>query len=353
MRKTKDCVVIDRGGIVENRHEVHAAVTDANGKLLYAVGDPSRMTLARSAAKPAQALAILESGGFYQFGFEDADLALMCASHNSEDRHVTRTLAMLAKVDAEEGDLRCGGHPALSNSVNRAWTKRDYTPTAVCSNCSGKHVGMLAGARAIGAELTDYHLPTHPIQLRVKRVVGELCGLDTGTPEWAIDGCNLPAPAFPLHYLAKIYAIFAAGADGFENDATRSERTKALGHIFQAMVQHPEMVAGEGRFCTRLMQVFQGALIGKLGADGCYGIGIRESEETRRLGVKGAIGFSVKIEDGNIGILYSAVVEILRQLQIGTPEMFQELADFHHPKIVNTVGVVTGHTSHDFAVRPA
>ena len=57
-----DFVVTYRGGIVENRHAVHAAVVDAMGKLLYTVGDASRMTLARSAAKPAQALAIMETG---------------------------------------------------------------------------------------------------------------------------------------------------------------------------------------------------------------------------------------------------------------------------------------------------
>lgn len=338
---------------MENQHEVHAAVTDANGKLLYAVGDPSRITLARSAAKPAQALAILETGGFEQFGFDDADLALMCASHSSEERHITRAIAMLAKVHAEERDLRCGGHTALSRSVNRAWIKEDYTPTAVCSNCSGKHIGMLAGTKAIGAELAEYHLLTHPLQLRVKRVVEELCGLDTGISEWGIDGCNLPAPAFPLHCLGRIYAIFAGAADDIERDTTPSERTKALARIFKAMSRYPDMVGGEGRFCTRLMQVFRGSLIGKLGADGCYGIGMRASEETKRLGASGAIGISVKIEDGNVEILYSAVVEIFQQLQIGAPDVLQKLADFHRREFLNTVGVITGHTSHNFTVRHA
>ena len=62
MQKTQDYVVTYRGEVVENRHQVHAAITDATGKLLYAVGDPTRITLARSAAKPAQALAVLETG---------------------------------------------------------------------------------------------------------------------------------------------------------------------------------------------------------------------------------------------------------------------------------------------------
>jgi L-asparaginase II len=152
-----------RGDAVENSHIAHVAVVDAQGRLLYAFGDPARMTLARSAAKPAQALAVLETGALERFGFEDADLALMCGSHNSEERHIERTRQMLAKAQASEADMRCGGHPPLSDAVYRSWIKRDFTPTAVCSNCSGKHAGMLAAAQAIGVAKADYHLPGHPL----------------------------------------------------------------------------------------------------------------------------------------------------------------------------------------------
>jgi L-asparaginase II len=128
---------------------------------------------------------------------------------------------------------------------------------------------------------------------------------------WGVDGCNLPALAIPLHCIGRIYAIIAASADQMEMDAPGSARTQVLSRIFHAMAQYPELVGGEGRFCTVLMHAYQGRLIGKLGADGCYGIGIRASEETARLGATGAIGISVKIEDGDIPVLYSAILEIL------------------------------------------
>lgn len=353
MTKTQDHVSTDRGGVIENRHLIHAAIVDAQGTLLYSVGDPSRITLVRSTAKPAQALAILETGAPKQFGFDDADLALMCASHNGEDRHISRALAMLAKVDAREQDLRCGGHAALSATVNKAWIKNDYTPTEICNNCSGKHVGMLGGSKAIGAAIADYHLPTHPIQRRVKRVVEELCGLETDGCQWAVDGCNLPAPAFPLHYLGKMYATLAAAADSVAVDCSAFPRERDLSRIFHAMTQYPELVGGEGRFCTALMEAYGGSLVGKLGADGCYGLGIRASEGTNRVGAAGAIGIAVKVEDGNIGILYAAVMEILEQLQIGTRDARRRLAEFHRPVITNSAGVVTGRTSHEFVVKPA
>lgn len=72
-----DYIVTDRGGIVENRYSVHCAVVDQTGRILYTCGDPNRLTLARSAAKPAQALAVLEIEGFDKYGYDDVDLALI------------------------------------------------------------------------------------------------------------------------------------------------------------------------------------------------------------------------------------------------------------------------------------
>ncbi|AOJ77955.1 asparaginase [Burkholderia ubonensis] len=347
-------VVTYRGNAIENTHAAHVAVVDAQGRLLYRLGDPFRMTLARSAAKPAQALSVLETGGPDRFGFDEADLALMCASHSSEDRHVERTRAMLAKVHAQESDLRCGGHAPLSDAVLRSWIRRDYTPTGVCSNCSGKHVGMLAGAQAIGAAIADYHLPDHPMQVRVKRAVAEACGLRDDEVEWAIDGCNLPTPAFPLDRLARLYASLADSADAVEaGSVATTDRVRALARIHRAMTAHPELVAGDGRYCTVLMNAFEGQVVGKLGADACYGLGVRACARTRELGAQGALGISVKIEDGNIDVLYMVVSELLERLRIGTAAQREQLAAFHRPPMPNTQGVETGHARFPFELQPA
>ncbi|KWB13595.1 asparaginase [Burkholderia cepacia] len=354
MDTQRAAVVTYRGKAIENTHLADVAVVDARGRLLARFGDPFRMTLARSAAKPAQALSVIETGAPERFGFDDADIALMCASHSSEDRHIERTRAMLAKVGAQESDLRCGGHPPLSDAVYRAWIKRDYTPTGVCSNCSGKHVGMLAGAQAIGAAIADYHLPEHPMQMRVKQVMADACGLRDDEVGWAIDGCNLPTPAFPLDRLARLYASLADGADTVEagGDAI-SDRVRALARIHRAMTAYPELVAGDGRYCTVLMKAFDGQVVGKLGADACYGIGVRASARTRQLGADGALGISVKIEDGNLDVLYMVVSELLERLQIGTAGQRAQLAAFHRPPMRNTQGVEIGHATFPFELQPA
>ncbi|KAM0342834.1 hypothetical protein ACHAPU_009198 [Fusarium lateritium] len=346
----RDCVVTDRGGIIENTHGVHVAVTDTEGNILYSVGNPCRVTHVRSAAKPAQAVAVIETGAVDKFGFDEVDLALMCASHNSEEFHISRAKNMLSKIKAEEGDLRCGGHPAVSEDVNRAWIKAGFEPTSICSNCSGKHVAMMAGSEALGADVLDYHLPDHPLQLKVKKVIEELSH-DPQQVEWGIDGCNLPAPAYPLFYLARNYSIFAAAADAVETSASTSQRTQNLARVFNAMTRHPEQVGGTGRFCTILMQSFKGQLHGKIGADACYGVGVRESDDTRRLGVKGALGIAAKVEDGNIEILYAVVAEILDQLEIGTTEQRDKLEAFWHLKRRNTMDVVIGQATFNFKLR--
>ncbi|KMY85421.1 Atypical L-asparaginase, Rhizobium type [Candidatus Paraburkholderia calva] len=312
-----------RGDVIENTHTAHVAVVDANGALLHSFGDPYRVTLPRSAAKPAQALAVIETGALERFGFDEADLALMCASHSSEPRHIERARAMLAKSQASESDLRCGGHPPISDAVYREWIKRGFTPTAVCSNCSGKHAGMLAGAHAMGAARLNYHLPDHPLQRHVKRVMAQIVDLNEDDVQWAIDGCNLPTPAFPLNRLARLFAKLAA-----------APQSSPLARIYRAMTAHPELVAGDGRFCTLLMQAFGGALVGKTGADASYAIGVRRPE--------GVIGIAVKVEDGTTPVLNAVVGHVLDLLGIGTQQQRRALDAFRNPVVRNTMGIPTG-----------
>lgn len=212
---------------------------------------------------------------------------------------------------------------------------------------------MLAGALSLGVDKLDYHLPDHHMQIHVKRVIEEHCGAESGVVQWGLDGCNLPAPALPLQNMGLMYAKVAAAADACDSSrSTASRRTRSLARIYHAMTQYPEMVGGEGRFCTILMQVFGGALIGKLGADGCYGVGIRASAETAAMGFEGALGIAVKIEDGSIEILCAVVAEILAQLDIGTAEQKEALKPFHHLKRRNTMNIVTGDVTLAFRLRP-
>jgi L-asparaginase II len=52
-------VVVSRGGLVESRHAVHAAVVDASGQLVGASREPGTVTYWRSCAKPFQVMPLL------------------------------------------------------------------------------------------------------------------------------------------------------------------------------------------------------------------------------------------------------------------------------------------------------
>lgn len=326
-----------RGPAVENTHIAHVAVVDDTGRLVYGFGNPRRPTLPRSAAKPAQALAVLETGAFERFGLDDAALALCCASHAAEDRHLEVARHILDAAGAAESDLRCGGHPSGTESVYKRWIQAGFTPTAICSNCSGKHAGMLAGARALGLPLADYHLPEHPLQLRVRTTLASVCDLPDDAIVWGIDGCNLPTPSMALDRLALLYARLATARD----DGT--PRNAAMARIYRAMTTHPGLVAGQGRFCTDLMEAYEGTLLGKTGADGSFAVGVPAQ----------GWGLAVKVEDGSSSVASAIVVECLHQLDIGTVAMRERLDKYRNPAIKNTMAVRTGHLETRFQLLAA
>src|SRR2546425_8829336 len=97
-----------RGSVVESRHVVHVAVVDAAGKLVAAAGKPDLVTFWRSAAKPFQALPLVEDGVVEQFKLTRQDLALACASHSSEPAQVSLVREFLQRIGCSERELMCG-----------------------------------------------------------------------------------------------------------------------------------------------------------------------------------------------------------------------------------------------------
>src|SRR5216117_423931 len=134
-----------RGSWVEVVHEVHVAVVDSTGGLVARTGDPELVTFWRSAAKPFQALPLVEDGAVERFGLTTEELALVCASHSSEPGQVARVRDLLAKIGCAERDLLCGPHPPLSEAVAQEYATHGVRLTAVYSNCSGKHGDARAG----------------------------------------------------------------------------------------------------------------------------------------------------------------------------------------------------------------
>src|ERR671919_475131 len=104
-------VLVWRGERIESRHRVAFAVADAAGALVHGGGDPSEAVFPRSAVKPLQTLAVLESGAADHFSLTPPEIALACASHNGEPAHVSAVAAWLGRLGLGADALECGAHP--------------------------------------------------------------------------------------------------------------------------------------------------------------------------------------------------------------------------------------------------
>src|SRR3989441_8136595 len=248
-----------RGSVVESRHQVHVAVVDAAGKLVAQAGDPDLVTFWRSAAKPFQALPLVEDGVVGRFGLKRQDLALACASHSSESAQVALVREFLQRVDCSERDLMCGPHRPLSDVVAKDYETRGVRLTAVYSNCSGKHTGMLALAKHHEWPTEFYARSEHPVQRRCLKSVSEYTDVPVKEIGVAVDGCGVACFALPLRNMALAYTRIPAA-------------------ILQAMGLHPELIAGEGRPCTDMMRAHPGRVIAKVGAEGVYSASLMREE---------------------------------------------------------------------------
>ena len=234
-------VDVTRSGHIESQHLVDVAIIGHDGALLAAAGDPTRRTFWRSAAKPFQALPLLETGAADAFGFDDAMLALACASHSSEPTHVALARAMLAQGGNAESDLACGPHPSISAAQRDALLCAGVTLTSIHNNCSGKHAAMLALAKHLHVETAGYQAEGHPVQTSIFDVVQRMTGLNADAIAIGHDGCTAACFFLSLEGMAR--AWMHLGHD--DDDGPRRLR--------QAMWAHPHLVAGQGRTCTDIL----------------------------------------------------------------------------------------------------
>jgi len=305
-----------RGDVVEAWHDVHAAVVDTRGRLVARTGDPDLVTFWRSAAKPFQAMPLVEDGVTDRFGFTTEELALVCASHSSEPVQVARVRELLGKIGCSERDLLCGPHPPLSERVAQDYATRGLRLTAVFSNCSGKHAGMLALARHHGWPTEFYTRPEHPVQQRCLREVSRWTDVGVADVRTATDGCGVVCFGVPLRNMALAYGRLGSAEFGVRNAESRGERRAASDppqqlrtphsalRIVEAMLRHPDLIAGEGRPCTEMMRAHPGRVIVKVGAEGVY----------CALLPRDGLGVAIKVGDGHAVASALAMAAVLEQL---------------------------------------
>ncbi len=321
-------VEITRGEVVERVHYGHVVVIQRDKKIVYSPGDPYKKTYMRSSAKPVQVLPLLMSEGDRRFGFTDREIAIMCASHYCEPIHIQTLESILRKTGLKESHLLCGSSYSLKFDYALELAAQHVQLNQLYNDCSGKHLGMLALCLHKNYPLENYISPGHPVQQEILDTFCDFCEVKKEEVGIAIDGCSAPVFALPLYNMALAY-LKLANPYSFGLD---SKTIESCEKVFSVMNAHPEIISGTGGFCTALISGTNGKLIGKIGADGVYCVGIKDHN----------IGLAVKIEDGNMNALSTVVVEILANLGILTKTEKEKLEKFRVKDVTNDRKIVVG-----------
>jgi L-asparaginase II len=253
--------------------------------------------LPRSSAKPLQAVGMLRAG----LDVDDEALALVCASHSGEPRHLEVVRRILAAAGLDESALDNTPGMPIDDEARRSMIRAGEGPSRITQNCSGKHAGMLATCVAAGWPTAGYRDADHPLQRSIRATVEDLSG-DAVTAS-VVDGCGAALFAITLAGLARSFARVATAPEGSPE-----------GRCFAAMRAHPYLVGGRGRDVTRLIADVPD-LVAKDGAEGVYAAATSDGRAV-----------AIKIDDGGERARMPVLVSALRSVGVDAP-VLSELAN--------------------------
>lgn len=318
-----------RGGKVESRHHADVAVVDITGKNIWEFGDSTRSVFWRSAAKPFQLIPFIERGGIDIFGITSEEVAFMVSSHSGESQHVNLAHSLLGKIGLTIEALACGAAKPMSSKVAKELMMQQSSYQVVHNPCSGKHSGMLALAKMLQVAIEGYTELEHPVQQLMYQTVADSAHLTKDEVETGIDGCGVPVFYLPIYNMAWAYARLAKPELG-----NWGERESSVRIIRDAMIAHPQVVAGSKRFDTVLMNVTKGRILAKIGTEAVYCLA----------SVPDGIGITFKIDDGSFRAVAPAGIAILKKLDLisraehqALVESFSHILKNHRGDIIGTV----------------
>jgi L-asparaginase II len=163
---------------------------------------------------------------------------------------------------------------------------------------------MLALARHHDWPTEFYTRLEHPVQQRCLAVVSQWTDVPAAEIRTAVDGCGVVCYGLPLKNMACAYARLGRGEGGRGTGGDASPVPRPSSRIVEAMLRHPDLIAGDGRPCTELMRAHPGRIITKVGAEGVY----------CALLVQEGLGVALKVTDGHgiaSALAMAAVLEAL------------------------------------------
>jgi len=318
-------VLVNRNGFCESSHQVDVAVCSADGEVVLGLGNIESIIFPRSAMKPLQAIALVEllQSSVEILQLTDAEVALICSSHNGEMLHIDAVRVLLNKFDIDIDGLICGAHWSMHQETMVAQVRSLEVPHQVHNNCSGKHAGMMILSKLLNNKTRGYEKLTCDAQQRILGTLELMTGVDLTQYTTGIDGCGAPVYSAPLGNWARAFALFAGGGE------LTDQRNAACQRIRKSIASHPLHIAGKDRSCSAVNAAYGEAITVKVGAEGVYSAAFHE------LG----LGAMIKVRDGNkrgAEVALGAVIQALGY------EMHESLAGFFEPTLRNWAGEVVG-----------
>ena len=289
---------VTRGDLVESLHLGHLIVLNADGSTYLSKGSPELPIYPRSAIKSLQAAVMLKAGLIAK----DDELAIICASHSGSQNHIDLVTKMLTSRDISISQLKNAVDKPLGEKEKIAWG--DKAPSQLAQNCSGKHAGMLITCQQNGWDMKSYLDLDHPLQVAIKNEIEELS--DEKVSATSVDGCGAPLFAISLVGLARaISNLVKSKEDPYKQ-------------IVLACTKYPELVAGDGRLTTRMMQAVAGLFM-KEGAEGVQVCALRDGRV-----------IAIKIIDGSWRPVAPIIMEIFKKWGIEMPDESVKIYGGHY-----------------------
>ena len=277
-----------RGDLVESLHLGHLIVLNADGSTYLSKGSPELPIYPRSAIKSLQAAAMLKAG----LKVEENELAIICASHSGAQSHIDLVTKLLTSRGISISQLKNAGDKPLGEKEKIAWGEKPASQLA--QNCSGKHAGMLIICQENGWDMSTYLDLNHLLQVAIKNEIEEMSGEKVSAT--SVDGCGAPLFAISLIGLARAISSLVKS----NNDLHQQ--------IVSACTKYPELVAGDGRLTTRMMQAIPGLFM-KEGAEGVQVCALSDGRV-----------IVIKIIDGSWRPVAPIIMEIFKRWGVAMPD---------------------------------
>jgi L-asparaginase II len=199
---------------------------------------------------------------------------------------------MLTSRDVSLSQLKNAVDKPLGEKEKIAWGEKPASQLA--QNCSGKHAGMLIICQQNGWDMKSYLDLGHPLQVAIKNEIEVLAGEKASAT--SVDGCGAPLFAISLIGLARAISNLVKSND------------ELYQQIVSACTKYPELVAGDGRLTTRMMQAVPGFFM-KEGAEGVQVCALGDGRV-----------IAIKIIDGSWRPVAPIIMEIFKRWGVDMPD---------------------------------